>query len=196
MKNEQIFKEGKYIFTLYEREGKSNYPNHNFAVKKHLETPKAKWAQTKQLNHYVFKTFGDAMEYVLKETENIKHNNQRREEEKQKTRRANAEVSAADFYKVGDIIVNTWGYEQTNVDFYKVTAVKNKTIYIIEIAHESEKGSEYSHGMACNVLPAPDSEGEKTYNLRVKAEGRLSNPESYYYFRKWDGRPEYKSWYY
>jgi hypothetical protein len=38
-----------------------------------------------------------------------------------------------------------------------------------------------------------------TYNLRVKSgyngDVALSQPASYYYMHKWDGRSMYKSWY-
>ncbi len=30
--------------------------------------------------------------------------------------------------KIGDIFVNSWGYEQTNIDFYQVTALRGTTM--------------------------------------------------------------------
>lgn len=40
---------------------------------------------------------------------------------------------------VGDVLRSSWGYEQTNVDYYEVTAVVGKhTVEIREIARESE----------------------------------------------------------
>lgn len=36
--------------------------------------------------------------------------------------------------KVGDILVSTWGYDACLADFYKVTARKNKSIYIVPLA--------------------------------------------------------------
>lgn len=36
-------------------------------------------------------------------------------------------------FKVGDILSASWGYDQTNVDFYQVLSVKNKTVEIQEI---------------------------------------------------------------
>ena len=35
--------------------------------------------------------------------------------------------------KQGDVFVNSWGYEQTNVDFYEVVKVTAKTITLISI---------------------------------------------------------------
>jgi hypothetical protein len=36
--------------------------------------------------------------------------------------------------KVGDILYSSWGYEQTNVDFYEVIKVKGKCVIIRELA--------------------------------------------------------------
>ena len=36
--------------------------------------------------------------------------------------------------KVGDILVSTWGYDACLADFYKVTARKNKSIYMVPLA--------------------------------------------------------------
>ena len=115
---------------------------------------------------------------------------------------------ASDYFSVGDVIVNTWGWEQTNVDFYQVVDVLNKKIRVKEIGAKIVENSMYSHGMACELVPAKDSfveEGRKTeYLLSLKPDVnktgdvtacRICNPESYYYFRKWDGRSEYCSWY-
>ena len=46
-------------------------------------------------------------------------------------------------FKVGDILYDSWGFEQTNIDFYQVIDVKDKTIKItpIEKKSDSAKGS-------------------------------------------------------
>lgn len=124
----------------------------------------------------------------------------RKEKEKAEKKRLNDEINAKDHFKVGDFIVNTWGYEQTNVDFYIVTDVKDKTIEIKEVYGSTVKDSMYSHGMACEVVPTTKLiENGKSYKLRVKSgyQGSvaLSNPKSFYYMHKWSGRPEYNSWY-
>ena len=35
--------------------------------------------------------------------------------------------------KQGDVFVSSWGYEQTNVDFYEVVKVTAKTVMLIPI---------------------------------------------------------------
>lgn len=41
--------------------------------------------------------------------------------------------------EVGSILVSTWGYEQTNVDFYQVTEVNGKFVTIREIGKDSKE---------------------------------------------------------
>ena len=120
--------------------------------------------------------------------------------EKAAKKSANAAISAADHFSIGDIIVNSWGWEQTNIEFYIVTAVKGKTITVSEVYGAQVEGSMYAHGMACEVVPTTELKPNgTTYNLRVKSGYNgavaLSQPASYYYMHKWDGRPMYKSWY-
>lgn len=98
--------------------------------------------------------------------------------------------------KVGDIYSSSWGYEQTNVDFYQVVEVKGKcTAVLRKIAQQDVEGSNYSHGMACEVVAVKDSFlSEETITKRVGQYG--ISLSSYASASKWDGQPKYKSWYY
>jgi hypothetical protein len=98
--------------------------------------------------------------------------------------------------KVGDIYYSSWGYEQTNIDFYQVVKVSGKsTVELRQISQETVKDSEYSHGMACEVVAVKDSFlSEETITKRVGQYG--INLNSYASASKWDGTPKYKSWYY
>lgn len=42
-------------------------------------------------------------------------------------------------FKVGDILRSSWGYEQTNIDYYQVTAVRGSYLELREIAAEAEE---------------------------------------------------------
>ena len=56
-------------------------------------------------------------------------------------------MTATHDFKVGDTLVNTWGYDQTNQDFYIVTRTTPKSVWIApvaalemrELAHMSHK---------------------------------------------------------
>ncbi len=77
---------------------------------------------------------------------------------KDKQERAEAKKKArTDFvnpYKVGDILYNSWGYDQTNVDFYQVVTVGKKSIKMRKICGETVEGSE-GHD-CCYLKPIKD----------------------------------------
>lgn len=104
--------------------------------------------------HYRFQTAERMMEYVENFIENHVKRLQWREEEKQ-NRKIKAELLAAQV-KVGDLFVDSWGYEQTQVDLYQVVAKPTaKTVIVREIACETVEGSE---GMMCrNVRAVPNA---------------------------------------
>ncbi len=96
---------------------------------------------------------------------------------------------------VGSILSDSWGYEQTNVEFYEVISInKNKTEVIIrELCHKEVEGSGVSHGMACNVVPGESFSGDpitkkirSSYGIKICSSITLS---------LWDGKAKYKSWY-
>lgn len=89
-------------------------------------------------------------------------------------------------YKVGDIFDTSWGYDQTNVDFYQVVEVRGKVLIIRKIAemtdHE-DRGADY-------VVPAKDSFIGPPIRILptssgVKIEGHYGSP--------WDGKPKYQT---
>ena len=186
---------------LIERDSPKKYAGYPYSVKTVKKTPNGKYLKEKTITHFVYKSYEEASNAAIKKALEITNNENERKKEKEEKRQANLNVKAADYYKIGDILVNSWGYEQTNIEFYQVTEIKQKTIVVRQISQIIEAGSYYSHGMACNVLPVPNSfiiDGRMdklTYQLRVKANGCLSQPQSYYYIHKWDGRPMYCSWY-
>jgi hypothetical protein len=91
-------------------------------------------------------------------------------------------------YKEGDIFYTSWGYDQTNVDFYQVTEVKGKMLLLREIsgrtADEKESvGVEYvvpakGHFIGGVIKAIPKGPG-------VKIEG--------HYGTLWEGKPVYQT---
>jgi hypothetical protein len=64
--------------------------------------------------------------------------------------------------KVGDIFSASWGYDQTNVDYYKVTRTTKCTADLVKIGKIRIDGS--------HVSPSPSSESEETFTRkRIKA---------------------------
>lgn len=83
---------------------------------------------------------------------------------KAKAERA-AKLAAPNPLEVGDILVETWGYEQTNVNYYQVLERFGKRgVVIREIASESIPGTEGF--MSCRVKPKPGAFLEKAAPTR------------------------------
>lgn len=85
----------------------------------------------------------------------------------------------------GDILCGSWGYDQTNVSFYQVVRVTEKSARIRRIRS--------THQDDCHVVPLKDqyaSEEETTRRVSGHGEVRLS---SYLHVSKWDGTPQYET---
>ncbi|MBL4874738.1 MAG: hypothetical protein JKY41_15500 [Rhodobacteraceae bacterium] len=115
-------------------------------------------------------------------------------EEKAKRR---AEANQPHTLKLGDILVSSWGYDQTNVDFYKVTKIVGKTmVEVREINRVHVGGSTLSHGIADEVIA-----GDRFIALatRRKVSMFMGSPSislsSFQSASLWDGKPESRSWY-
>ena len=190
IKKQRIGKIEVHVF----REESSRF---NYSVKADKDTPKGKYLKTKNIFYYGYNDLESAMAKADSYINQVAKRDASREQEKQERKEENAAAKASDFYKLGDVIVNSWGYDQTNIEFYQVVKIMNKTIEIREIAQMSEPDSMMSHGMADKRLPETNAflSSDKTIKLRVKARGVLSNPEKFYYFHKWNGQAKYCSWY-
>ncbi len=104
--------------------------------------------------------------------------------------------------KVGDILEDSWGYEQTNVEFYKVTKIVSPCkIEIVEVGHS--RSNYESHGMACDVVPDVNNEiGERI--VKTVAQDSWEKQDGRYHIKinscvsltPWNGQPCYCSWYY
>ena len=88
-----------------------------------------------------------------------------RSPEKKKAPKLQSSVPNVDGYKPGDLFYTSWGYEQTNIDYYQVVSVTAKTLTLREI------GSEYIGGFGfageCRAKP-DDFRGEPFTSRRSK----------------------------
>lgn len=100
--------------------------------------------------------------------------------------------------KIGDIFVYSWGYDQTNINFYQIISMTDKTIKIQEIKSNcTETGFMSGHStpikneflkekpMIKKVYTYPEKTGLKGLYVSMK----------YGCCQLWDGKPEYTSWY-
>jgi hypothetical protein len=102
-------------------------------------------------------------------------------------------------YKVGDVLHYSWGYEQTNCEFYQVVSVTPGTVTIREIAQKAVPGSMISHGMAENRVAVPGHFLDKSHPITKRVQYSDSGPGyismAHGCAGLWDGRPRYCSWY-
>lgn len=136
---------------------------------------------------YSFQTLGLREKYCKEWIEKIQGWQKVKEERrKEKTKPTTLEV--------GSILSSSWGYDQTNVEFYEVTKVIGKRkIEIREIAQSTVDGSEVSHGMACEVVPSKGQFiGKPMERIATMNRVRICEVVS---ASEWSGRPKYKSWY-
>jgi len=109
---------------------------------------------------------------------------QRRNEWKDKRR---AERAKPHTFEVGHVLVASWGYEQTNINFYQVTRITGpRMVELREVAQvEASNGNEaWATGKS---LPAPDGFIGETIR-RIVNDGRVKI-DAVRSARLWDGRP-------
>ncbi len=99
--------------------------------------------------------------------------------------------------KPGDILHTSWGYDQTNVEWYIVYQIIGKRYFLIkQIGAKAVEGSQGF--MSESRLPEPErvleGEPEKAYCGPM---GRMHVVEEGYQrdLHLWDGKPKYCSWY-
>jgi len=94
--------------------------------------------------------------------------------------------------KVGDILYSSWGYDQTNIDFYQVTRVIGKVVEIRELDKTFSEGSR-SEDM---VMPVPNRFVGPPMKKLPKGgyQGRATvKLNSYSNAYPWDGKPKYQT---
>ena len=104
--------------------------------------------------------------------------------------------------KVGSIFKSSWGYDQTNVDYYQVTKVNpsGKSITVQEISNSIK-----STGMMCGEsLPIKNSFKGTPKTKRIKSYTDNNNITNYYFkvtsfscahLMHDTSKPSYTSWY-
>lgn len=139
--------------------------------------------------HYRFKSIEQRAEWVNQYLEELRKNFaesiKRKEERKAARNRPHT-------LKVGDVLYSTWGYDQTNVDFYIVTRrVSDRSVEIAEIGSKT-----FSNDAWCvrKVVADPTApKGTPMMKRVTMSDGPFPGPRinltSYSSASLWDGRP-------
>ena len=93
---------------------------------------------------------------------------------------------------VGDILYTSWGYEQTNIDFYEIVARRGKsTLALRKLKCSSEDEGWCRH----KVMPLKGQfAGDQTLTRRISKHG-TAKIESYAWLHPWDGAPKHATSY-
>jgi hypothetical protein len=136
--------------------------------------------------HYSFKSNEDRDTFV-----NQKISTYLERKQQTKTRRANSNQPSE--LVVGDILYTSWGYEQTNVEFFQV--VKTSGIRTVELMRINSRMVDSLSDYTDDLMPIKDSfitEGYRSQEngtYRVK-NGNIVSFNTYKNGYKWDGKPK------
>jgi len=142
--------------------------------------------RSKYDKYYGFKTKEARDNYVIKyftDQENLALSKKKWAEDK----KAQAEENQAN-YQVGDILVSSWGYDQTNIDYYQVIERTAKMATIQKICKEFLDSGYPSED---KVIPLKDSFVGKPKKKKIGTYGiTISSFET---ASLWDGKPDYET---
>ena len=156
----------------------------------------------KSFNSRWYYSFKDFEQFKKKCLDTISNNNEIKQWKEERKKKAQQPHSL----KVGDILYCSWGYDQTNVDFFKVSEVIGKRkIKIVGLGTNAE--SDGIHDKA-----TPHGEGgnhwtRKQYYCEIDKKWKTKNIElvkfansdnsvkisSFAWARLWDGQPKYQT---
>jgi hypothetical protein len=106
--------------------------------------------------------------------------------------------------KVGSLFCMSWGYDQTNVNFFQVTRLSPEGIFVREIGYKTVPGSEGF--MNCKVVAEPNkflSSSSWCKGTNVETARRFNGGDkpsfsmgrSYWAFLTTETQEHYNSWY-
>ena len=144
--------------------------------------------RSKYDKYYGFKTAERRDEYVKQYFEDIaaSYESKKKYAEKKKA----MAVENQDKYKVGDVLVSLWGYDQTNIDFYQIVKKTKSMIVIHKIGKEFLDTKYASEDL---VMPVKDYFIGKEMKKKVGPYGVTLN--TYANASLWDGQPQYQTAY-
>jgi hypothetical protein len=105
----------------------------------------------------------------------------------------NITPKVSEIYEVGAILTDSWGYDQTNIDFYCIVKVSGSFVTLLPMKKISTNESSY---MSRENMPGEIDFNEKPIRKKVKnwngaAQGfSLRNYAGGGWCRLWNGKPE------
>lgn len=152
-------------------------------------TPKAKYSKTKQVFGFYFASDAKRDAWVIKQINNIFEGERRAIERKTVRREAAKTVAQNGSVVTGTLFSHSWGYDQTNIDFYEVISVSGSMATVCQIYQDSERT-----GHDCGITtPTPGKFFGEPMRRKIKAgyDGVASlNINDCGWCGLWDGKPK------
>lgn len=115
-----------------------------------------------------------------------------RQQEQVKEAQRQARAAFSHTLKTGDILYSSWGYDQTNIDYYEVVRVKSKKTVVLRQLNKTTTETGFMSG---ETLPNRGKYLGKALVKRV-SEGNKVKIEKYCGTASvWDGKAKSCSWY-
>ncbi|MBL3519480.1 hypothetical protein H0A43_03285 [Arcobacter lanthieri] len=159
-------------------------------------TRKSKYSQEKQIFGFYFQNEDRRVEFLSDDYEK-RFSNKQADENYKKDKKAKNEKEALEV-KVGDVFKDSWGYEQTNVDYYQVVAKPSKYFIVVKKISSKFINDNTGCSMSAYVKPILNSfinDKETKYKLN----GKLIKTSSFSWANKVEdieNEKAYCSWYY
>jgi len=141
--------------------------------------------KTKPVANFYFHTSETREEYIAKAKAEV----DKRAAVILKRKAAIAEITNEDV-PIGTIYVSSWGYEQTNIDFFQVVGHKGRTQIVLSPIHGVRTVTGMDQG---RKVPTKDSFKGKEIVKKLGREKAI-HLNDYSYCCIWDGTPQYCSW--
>ena len=159
-------------------------------------TPKAKYSQEKQIFGFYFQSEERRVEFLSDDYEK-RFANKQADENYKKDKKAKNEKEALEV-KVGDIFKDSWGYEQTNVDYYQVVAKPSNCFIVVKKISSKIIDESTGCNMSAYIKPLPNefiNDKETKYKLNGKSI-KTSSFSWAYKVENIETEKAYCSWYY
>lgn len=158
-----------------------------------------KGKQGKPWQHYAARNEEEARTHISKYLSQLRDGLAVMRARKAADKAAKASLVAAECLPVGTILFHSWGWEQTNIQFYKVVGHPSRTkVEVVQVAAVSQGLT--GNGMADHCVADPAKEVGKRFRASLAGADSIRMPGTAGYSwgrtaSKWDGRPLYRSWY-
>lgn len=136
--------------------------------------------------HYRFDSEERMRAYVDKHLESLWAHKEEKEKRK-------ATMNRPSELQVGDILENSWGYDQTNIDYYQVISRTEKSVKVRAIVSQLTTNS--SGPMSGYCVPVKDEFSGHSPVLTKRVYNGVYVSMKHGGCSKWNGKPSYCSWY-